>query len=135
MNPKQREAAERLADRLLHSLTNDMGCAVETAALLRELLAEPQGELVAWMSTYPGIPLFVTHAAHEHPQSTVVRESYTIPLYIHPPQQRKPLTDEQIKAIWWQCESKTRDSDPRHEWWSQFARAIERSHGITGDPT
>ena len=53
----------------------------------REMMAaEPVQAPVAWMSTYPGLPLFVTHAAHEHPQSTAVRESYTVPLYAAPQQ-------------------------------------------------
>jgi hypothetical protein len=36
-----------------------------------------------------------------------------------------PLSDDEIKTAWWQCEFKMRDADPRHVWWEQFARAIE----------
>ncbi len=99
--------------------------------------AEPQDEPVAWMSTYPGRPLFVTHAAHEHPQSTVVRESYTIPLYAAP-QQRKPLTDEQIDAVHEQAFRELVATGWNggmcgEQWDHAAARAIERA--ITGEPT
>ena len=50
-----------------------------------------------------------------------------IPLYAAP-QQRKPLTDEAIEAI-------LDEFDVDREAWKPLARAIEKAHGITGEPT
>jgi hypothetical protein len=48
-------------------------------------------------------------------------------LYTHPPQ-RKPLTDEEIDALPW---TKNYESDVTlYEALRDFARAIERAHGI-----
>jgi len=44
------------------------------------------------------------------------------------PQLRKPLTDEAIEAI-------LDEFDVDREAWKPLARAIERAHGITGEPT
>jgi len=162
MNSQQRPVALRLAKwhQAMANEPNRNGAKKEkhaiTADLLRELLAEPVQEPVAWMSVYPGLPLFVTHAAHEHPQSIVVRESYTIPLYAAPqqpmrcpedggacgaggycrpePQQRRPLTDEEALAII----KSTPQEDVTQEGWIRrqrlsWVRAIERAHGITGE--
>jgi hypothetical protein len=129
MTPTQRETAERLADRLRHRLTNDMGCAVETASLLRELLAEPQGEPVAWCSLTPSGKIAYFDGKPMVMPGAVGNEVHRTPLYAHPPQQRKPLTREQIDSIWHAQGSFTdRESDYRI-----FARAIERA--ITGEPT
>jgi hypothetical protein len=43
------------------------------------------------------------------------------PLYLHPPQ-RKPLTDEEIEYL-----------APASFTWREFARAIEKVHGIGGE--
>ena len=52
------------------------------------------------------------------------------PLYTHPPQQRQPLTDEQIIEMGVEC------GVVSEGYWSEaqieFARAVERAHGITG---
>lgn len=45
------------------------------------------------------------------------------------PVAQHPLTEEQINALWWQVEG-VLDRQPTKEWWKQFARAIERAHGI-----
>ena len=56
-----------------------------------------------------------------------------VPLYIHPPQQRKPLTDEQIIEIGVEC------GLVQEGYWSEasieFARAIEAAHGSTEGDT
>ena len=104
------------------------------AAAERGLVAEPQGEPVAWM--HDGfVSTNFERVKHDESRNRAsgFKAKPIIPLYTHPPQ-RQPLTDEQIKAIWWQCESTIRDHDPRHVWWSQFARAIERAHGIGEAP-
>ena len=51
-----------------------------------------------------------------------------IPLYTTPPQ-RKPLTDEQVDAIW---PLHTFIQAPDRQWLA-FARAIEAAHGIKGE--
>jgi hypothetical protein len=178
MTPTQRAAAERLADAVMHpeaaALLRELAAEpVQAPDLVRDfpavkaakkaaeaelgyyremMAAEPVQAPVAWMSTYPGLPLFVTHAAHEHPQSTAVRESYTVPLYAAPqqlmrcptdggecgaggycrpePQQRKPLSDEVVAKL---INDEWATPDVPSAW--KFARAIERAHGITGEPT
>ena len=39
------------------------------------------------------------------------------------PQPEAPLTDEEIKTIWWHAESQLRNDSP-DEWWLKFARAV-----------
>lgn len=49
-----------------------------------------------------------------------------IPLYTHPPAQRQPLTDEEIRDVAF-------DVDTAYGSVIEFARAIERAHGIVGE--
>ena len=74
------------------------------------LLAQPEQEPFCWAQcTSAG--LYVSNEPDEY---------YTMPLYTTPPQ-RKPLTDEEIKAV---C-AETWSYDPY-----VIARAIEAAHGI-----
>ena len=133
MTPKQREAAERLAP-VLADIANTRtpsaaGFAVaEVAALLRELAAAPMQEPVIWIQS--------NHLQHAKNGPYLARTGPTklmsdfIPLYAAP-QQRKPLSADQI-----------RDAVNDHAFWAtsknfifRIARAIERAHGITGEPT
>jgi hypothetical protein len=57
----------------------------------------------------------------------------TTPLYTHQPQQRKPLTDEQIAEMSVQ-EQFLLVCDGIEEL-TEIVRAVERAHGITGEPT
>ena len=128
MTPTQREAAERLAD-WLHASGVVNSEVKETIALLRELAAEPQGEPAAWIQ--PDHLQKARVAPFLCRVEPTKRMSDFVPLYTHPPQQRKPLTREQIDTVWSSLGSFTdRESDYRI-----FARAIERAHGITGEPT
>ena len=128
MTPQQREAALRLADELQRfDGAERESLRDEAAALLRELAAEPQGEPAAWIQP--------DHLQKARVAPFLCRVEPTkrmpdfVPLYIHPPQQRKPLTREQIDTVWSSLGSFTdRESDYRI-----FARAIERAHGITGE--
>lgn len=115
MTPTQRKAAERLIVDLESQFY--LEAARQAAIFLRELLAEPHGEPV------------------REPCNKSCAPGYCYYQDIAAPQQRKPLTDAQIKTIWWQCEAKLRAFESPQEWWCQFARAIERAHGITGEPT
>ena len=56
-----------------------------------------------------------------------------LPLYAHPPQ-RQPLTDEQMREVLRQCPYDTVEV-LRVRWLyaKDFARAIEKAHGIGGD--
>ena len=133
MTPKQREAAERLAP-VLADIANTRtpsaaGFAVaEAAALLRELAAAPMQEPAIWIQS--------NHLQHAKNGPYLARTGPTklmsdfIPLYAAP-QQRKPLSADQI-----------RDAVNDHAFWAtsknfifRIARAIERAHGITGEPT
>jgi len=154
MNKTQRETAERLADALDQTLPADKGgylCG-EAAALLRELAAEPVQEPVAWQ--LPGTDSFLTAVAKTHHGARA--EAYSIPLYAAPqqpmrcpddggecgaggycrPEQRKPLTDDEALALI----RATPQEDVTQEGWIRrqrlsWVRAIERAHGITGEPT
>ena len=122
MTPAQREAALRQADYL------EADKWYEAATLLRELAAEPQGEPAAWIQ--PDHLQKARVAPFLCRVEPTKRMSDFVPLYIHPPQQRKPLTREQIDTVWSSLGSFTdRESDYRI-----FARAIERAHGIGETP-
>ena len=89
--------------------------------------AEPVQEPVAWM--YTGIkqdgtthgPHLVWKPAYMDAMSASKRAKAT-PLYTAPPQ-RKPLTDEELDAL-------AIDEDGLPNSHLEFARAIERAHGI-----
>lgn len=56
------------------------------------------------------------------------------------PEQRKPLTDEKIKALVLETVYEGDSRTPHRDAWSAeigipFARAVERAHGITGEST
>ena len=130
MTPTQRAAAERLADLLDSIIYMTDRNFTEAAALLRELLAEPRGEPVAWRSKTRINNDFDSNwclTSTEPPQTprTIAIE----PLYTHPPQQRKPFSHAQmadlIRAEWGIAEVPSA--------WN-FGRAIERAHGIVEAP-
>ena len=116
MTPTQRAAAERL----IATKTRIVGqlWAAEAVALLRELLAEPQGEPVAWFLGEPGNYREVESWA-----------AGAFPVYTHPPQQRKPLSLLQIDRL----DQQAINGGPDSQYAVRFARAIERA--ITGEPT
>ena len=84
---------------------------------IREALAEPEQEPVAWTDT-DYTTLYVS-------QDIAVAENANIALYTAPPA-RNPLTDEQITAIVQSMSAYTWDV-------YMLARAIERAHGIGGE--
>ena len=160
MTPQQREAALRLVDiALKHSADSDSDISEETA-LLRELAQEPVRECadndspwlickpcaavgrcaklpVAWRSKERINGEFDSGwklTSNEPPQTprTIAIE----PLYIHPPQQRKPLTKVQITELAEQCGYDGAVPTVRLAFQGfkldDFARAVERAHGITG---
>ncbi len=102
-------------------------------ALLRELAAEPAQEPVAWgqLGTLNGH----TYLREKYdrspypPPADIVRNLNLVPLYAAP-QQRTPLSDEVVAKL---INDEWATPDVPSAW--KFARAIERAHGITGEPT
>ena len=153
MTPTQRAAAERLADELQRFDGAERESLLdEAAALLRELAAEPvQDEPVAWLKTMYSGTRPILEVDHRKPPATNSIPVYAAPQqpmrcpedggecgaggYCRPePQQRKPLSDEQIRQI--VVEASTGSAIKRDGSTSmRIARAIERAHGITGEPT
>ena len=112
---KDRELMQQALEALNHVNVQDR---VQIIAALRERLAQPEQEPVAYRSrlasgdyTYCKTAQFFDNAE---------------PLYTSPPQ-RKPLTDEQIERLWYEFH------DREFGWARRFARAIEAAHGITGE--
>ena len=127
MNNSQRAAAERLA-KALQNYGNEQE---EAAELLRELAAEPVQEATPDdMKVYDAIA--ANYAAPQQPMRCPTDGGECgAGGYCRPePQQRRPLTDKDIVALLaWDdylggCITLL-----------EFARAIERAHGITGEPT
>ena len=79
---------------------------------LRDRMAQPEQEPVAWMDKYVDIYKDVFEVL-----------STDTPLYTAPPQ-RKPLTDEQLEAMAEKCVTNCYFDTLK------FARAIEAAHGI-----
>jgi hypothetical protein len=87
--------------------------------------AQPEQEPIGWLDGDGTLAEFMhkdLKAAHDRCGSATPRE-FTIPVYLAPPaaQQRKPLTDEEIKTIAF---------DTRYGGLIETARAIEAAHGI-----
>ncbi|MCU0923102.1 MAG: hypothetical protein MUF16_22740 [Burkholderiaceae bacterium] len=147
MTPTQRAAAERLID---DRLTATMEWSRQVIALLRELLAaEPVQEPitrpstpVGWSDTdwirhlqaCPPIAYAVRDTLYGTSKRGVLRfcaadEPGAFAVYTYPPQQHNPLSDAQIADV-------VSSFDGTPDWnLHDFARAIERAHGITGEPT
>ena len=84
------------------------------AALAQEQ-AEPVEEPYCYVYEYDGV--FGMHREFYPKTYNGQKPSRTVPVYTAQPQ-RKPLTDQEIDALPW-------NGSPR-----QFARAVERAHGI-----
>lgn len=97
------------------------------AELISEGLAQPEQEPVAWLGFNPrtGAP----ELANAMPAPSVMRDFKMRPLVygdtsISP--QRRPLTNEELDAL-------AIDEDGLPNSHFEFARAIERAHGIEGE--
>jgi hypothetical protein len=112
------QALEALEERYVGALRDKAMDALRTA------LAEPEQEPVACVTgAYAGHFTVV-------PTNPALVLTTGMALYTHPPQ-RKPLTDEEIDALPW---TKNYESDVTlYEALRDFARAIERAHGIGGE--
>ena len=91
---------------------------------IKEALAQPEQEPVAWMNDSTPSGIFARHMEGAR------NFGCTIPLYTTPPQ-RKPLSDEEIdKAM---AENKQTLIDAADNYWKMrraYARIIEAAHGI-----
>jgi hypothetical protein len=90
---------------------------------------EAKDEPVAWLNPYGGVL--------QRLDTGLEKLTYTIPLYTTPPQ-RKPLTDEEMKAVveqelvnYWDGEYI--DTTGARDCLTKFARAIEAAHSIKGE--
>jgi len=84
---------------------------------------QEQQEPVAWMMlNSSGDEISITESNLRHRQPAFVQNLWknSTPLYTHP-QQRKPLTDEQIWEIAKDLEAPS---------WRQIVKTIEKAHGI-----
>ena len=112
-----REAAQQALDALEVATTprsEDRQTVLKAQAALRKALAQPEPEPVAWMDRDGDI--------YPMPETEGWRPPHKL-LYTHPPQ-RKPLTDEEILKAWKPYEGNAFTTK------YEFARAIERAHGI-----
>jgi len=96
--------------------STDKTLSIRAITTLREALAQPQQEPVAWLDPWTQNNVTTDYDAYG---------KHGIPLYTSPPA-RKPLTDEEIRAI-------VRKVDEEEGHIIHFARAIEAKHNIKGD--
>ena len=116
----------------------------QAIAALQAALAEPPvvnqslttQEPVAWRWGYRSVTTgamdwrgYVEIPAHPNLRSPAIIME---PLYTAPPQ-RKPLTEENIRALYDQHAAYQEEGPEVSGWWD-FARAIERAHGIGEQP-
>ena len=95
---------------------------------LRERLAQPEQEPVAWMfqcTADNSVPVLLREKQNWAESGTGLWVE--TPLYTSPPQ-RKPLTDEQVGEIYYGITHQR--ATISGSWIKTFARAIEAAHGI-----
>ena len=141
MSPSQHAAAERLIAEHPTLFMNDLPDWCDDAFhLLRELAEVPVQEPVAYIDQRQLAAGYVTLLCITRPEyrsyADVAEGIHYTPVYLHPAQQRKPLTDDEALALI----RATPQEDVTREGWSRrqrfsWVRAIERPHGITGEPT
>ena len=91
---------------------------------LRQAIAEAeqeQGQPVAEVTSETGAE--ITMSWWHEPALPIGTKLYTTP------QQRKPLTDDEIAEVAERMEA----SDPTDSFWRDFARSVEAAHGIKGE--
>jgi len=151
MSPSQRAAAERLLAEHPTLFMNDLPDWCDDAFhLLRELAEVPVQEPVAYIDQRQLAAGYVTLLCITRPEyrsyADVAEGIHYTPVYLHPAQQRKPLTPSmQAEAecdclVAWHASTYGHSAqDTVHPMFlSAFIsgyRAAERAHGITGEPT
>ena len=151
MTPTQRATAERLIAEHPTLFMNDLPDWCDDAFhLLRELAEVPVQEPVAYIDPRQLAAGYVTLLCITRPEyrsyADVAEGIHYTPVYLHPAQQRKPLTPSmQAEAecdclVAWHASTYGHSAqDTVHPMFlSAFIsgyRAAERAHGITGEPT
>jgi hypothetical protein len=117
--------------KMLYGWGEQLDTAEDAIKALEEALAkQEQGEPVAWPEPMEQPPLYADEDPAEQARAFRYRVGWNDCLEkcktAITPQQRKPLTDEQISDLW--CKTSNTDfvTADTHE----FARAIEAAHGI-----
>jgi len=95
-------------------LAKDRQEVLRAITAIKEALAQPEQEPVAWTEKVGGIGF----------KEPMPNANYKVTATIAP--QRKPLTDDEIAEFAERMEA----SDPTDSFWREFARAIEAAHGI-----
>lgn len=96
----------------------------EAITALRAALAQPEQEPVAWLWQHRETGRTRVPMPDERTATDVAAAWDVIgPLYLAPPQ-RKPLTEEEIMQLW------LSQYEANREGTNNFARAIEKAHGI-----
>ena len=104
-------------------LTLSIDRANQAITAIKEALAQPEHEPVAWLVYAKGSRRYFTLTFDVEKVPEIYKGGEAVPLYTTPPQ-RKPLTDEQILTV-------VRDHyNPYQRPEISFARAIEAAHGI-----
>ena len=110
---------------LLISILNGDYCRIpenlkeDIEAELAKPKPEPKG--------YTGCGLNLISSEEFEKLQTGLKLLYDTPLYEHPPEQRNPLSVDEIKALW---EASLLDTN---SFTLKFTRAIEKRHGIGGE--
>ena len=95
----------------------DMATTIMLVNALKEALAQPEQEPVAWQ--FMNGSSFRKRRPDDFSDLASDGLPYWRPLYTTPPQ-RKPLTNDELADLWYK-----QSLD-----WMEFARAIEATHGI-----
>jgi hypothetical protein len=134
MTPTQRATAERLIDVLDRNQYDAVTASAmgEAADLLRELAAEPVQEPVAALHD-DGHFSWKSDEARRQFDSKHEYMGWSMDVYAASPQQRRPLTEDFINDLGFQCGLQREDA--RNPGVEEFARAVEEAQGITGEPT
>ena len=151
MSPSQRAAAERLIAEHPTLFMNDLPDWCDDAFhLLRELAEVPVQEPVAYIDPRQLAAGYVTLLCITRPEyrsyADVAEGIHYTPVYLHPAQQRKPLTPSMQAEVECDCLVAWNASTYGHSaqdtvhpmFLSAYIsgyRAAERAHGITGEPT
>ena len=114
-----RKAAQQALGALKAGTDVDPIFAGETIDALRAALAQPEQEPVAWINE---------HGHSDRGLDAILDPTGWTPLYAHPPQ-RKPLTEDEIFRVAY-AEFPYWSQDIQSAFVTQFARAIEKAHGI-----
>jgi hypothetical protein len=122
-----------------HDLEGDISKAKSAITAIKEALAQPEQEPVAWVSSEELLVMrgnALGGAKDWRINVGLVKQENDVGLYTTPPQRPsrsdiKPLTDKELNLIGAQWHYNLLGKDDKAELFA-FARAIEAAHGIKG---